>query len=97
MAKVETASKLPTAPQPHKFNPVNSPNSDYAIKPCPFCGNKEVGLASESQGVHFEMGTGHFVRCNFLKGGCGARGGSRTNKEEAIEAWNARVTSMTHD
>ena len=101
MSKVETVSKLPTASvsvantlpsnnlqiAPHKFNPVQE---DNPLKPCPFCGNPNVQLFTESEGMHFEMGTGYIVRCNFLRGGCGARGGSRSDKEEAIKAWNER-------
>ena len=84
---VTVANKLPTASEPScKITKI----AEGPIKPCPFCGNKEPELTRESQGMHFDLGTGYIVRCNFLKGGCGARGGSRNTGEEAIIAWNAR-------
>lgn len=89
MSKVETVKKLPTAPQP-SLPKLRKETFTNPIKPCPFCGNKEVELVSESHGMHFELGTGYIVRCNFMKGGCGARSGSRTTKEEALNAWNER-------
>ena len=60
------------------------------LKPCPFCG-KEPELVEEwiSGGLH-EGGYAWIVRCNYMKGGCGAKGGSRIEKEEAIEVWNKR-------
>ena len=59
--------------------------------PCPFCGNKDIECIEEFEytGLH-EGGYAWFVRCNYLKNGCGGRCGSRLNKEEAIKAWNKR-------
>ena len=62
------------------------------IKPCPFCGNKDLEIVAKSEGLHYEYGTGYIVRCNYLKGGCGANGGSRTTTEDAVETWNRRVS-----
>lgn len=61
------------------------------LKPCPFCGKEpEVIKIWVSDSLH-ESGYSWIVRCNYLKGGCGAQGGSRTKKEEAIEIWNRRT------
>ena len=64
------------------------------IKACPFCGNKNPELVSESSGLHHEEGTGYVVRCNFLNGGCGARGGCRETIEDAVKVWNRRPDVM---
>jgi len=61
------------------------------LKTCPFCGKKpEVVEIWIPHGLH-EGGYSWVVRCNYLNGGCGAQGGSRTEKEEAIEIWNRRT------
>ena len=100
--KVEVASKLPKSdgftefreklpvPKAKKQIPPLKTFETSIIKPCPFCGNKDPELVSESEGMHYELGTCYLVRCNFLKGGCGARGGGREEKSDAIDAWNKR-------
>lgn len=62
------------------------------MEPCPFCGNASLECVEEwqSHGLH-DGGYAWVVRCNYLAGGCGAKGGIRLEKEEAIEAWNKRV------
>ena len=61
------------------------------IKKCPFCGKTpEIVEEWEQHGLH-EGGYAWVVRCNYLKGGCGAKGGGRPEKEEAIDAWNRRT------
>lgn len=61
------------------------------LKPCPFCG-KDPELKEEwiSAGLH-EGGYAWVVRCNYINGGCGAKGGSRLDKIEAIKIWNRRT------
>lgn len=67
------------------------------LKPCPFCGCKEIMIANciELEDCEKFEGCDEEVYltavCNFNKGGCGASGGYRRTKEEAIEAWNRRV------
>ena len=58
---------------------------------CPFCGNEPECV---EEYIHLGLHDGGWVwvvRCNHLKGGCGAKGGTRISREEAIEAWNKRV------
>lgn len=55
-----------------------------ALKPCPFCGGK-----AELNGHWVRDSVA--IRCNFVEGGCGASGGFRPTKLEAIKAWNRRV------
>ena len=65
------------------------------IKPCPFCGNKpEVVEIYEYTGLH-KGGWTWLVRCNYLYGGCGARGPSQLTEQEAIEKWNNRWNNKT--
>ena len=60
------------------------------LKHCPFCG-KEPEVVEEfvHQGLH-DGGWQWVVRCNYINGGCGAKGGGRPEKEQAIEVWNKR-------
>lgn len=59
------------------------------LKPCPFCGNE-----SSPRLVTIEGKDGwrdrYFVLCDYEEGGCGAGGGYRHYKEDAIYAWNER-------
>lgn len=64
------------------------------LKPCPFCGSSNLEIARKSEGLHGELGTGYIVRCNYLKGGCGANSGSRETEEEAVNAWNNRTFTI---
>jgi len=60
-------------------------------KPCPFCGKKpECVRQWVMHGLH-DGGYNWIVRCNYLDGGCGAQGGGRPEKEDAINIWNKRV------
>jgi len=61
--------------------------SKDTLLPCPFCGNKNLGIAETWNGNYH----GKVVNCNYLDGGCGANSGSRTSEAEAIEAWNRRA------
>ena len=55
-------------------------------RPCPHCGGTNlVFLYAEGSEIDVT------VCCNFNNGGCGATGGYRRTKEEAIEAWNRRT------
>ena len=53
------------------------------LKPCPFCGNKEVAIR---KGKYMWWGV-----CI----ACGASGAYKSRKAEAIEAWNRRVGDGT--
>ena len=56
------------------------------LKPCPFCGNKPVVLENQFY-VHEEKFVHYQVLCV-----CGGRLAFRDTAEEAIEAWNRRVS-----
>ena len=60
------------------------------LLPCPFCGNENVEVIT-----HYDLNYGSksefLVHCFTLDGGCGACGGLRDSKYEAIEAWNRRI------
>ena len=60
------------------------------VKSCLFCGNDNLEIVRRGEGFHSELETGWIVRCNYLKGGCGANGGSRETAQEAIYVCNAR-------
>lgn len=59
------------------------------LKPCPFCGNKDVTLMTRrgKDGWRDRF----FVLCDYNDGGCGASGGWYHYPDEAVEAWNRRV------
>ena len=54
------------------------------LKPCPFCGNDDVTVR------WFPYNSAYYVQCNQLR--CYSKGPDRLNKQEAVEAWNRRVT-----
>lgn len=58
---------------------------------CPFCGKEPEVVHEWVQHSMHDGGWAWLVRCNFLNGGCGAKGGGRENKDEAIQAWNKRT------
>jgi len=67
------------------------------LKKCPFCGKTNIYIAPdwELEGKDPDDGTGYFAAvCNYQNGGCGASGGYRETKEEAIAAWNNRESEV---
>lgn len=61
-----------------------------SLLPCPFCGNTDVKVMTAYE---FDFGCDHefVVCCSALNDGCGAGGGVRDTKEDAIKAWNRRI------
>lgn len=57
--------------------------------PCPFCGNENVEVIT-SYDLDYGSKNEFLVHCFTLDDGCGACGGVRDSKQEAIEAWNRR-------
>lgn len=67
----------------HKENGAESNQDCIELKPCPFCGSKNIELSSEE---YHDKDVFYIVSCN----NCGAQiEGSGRNKE-AAEAWNTR-------
>ena len=56
--------------------------------PCPFCGNEELSINLEHDGVQDLF----FVECD--TGKCDARGPIATVAQEAIDAWNERIIKL---
>lgn len=67
----------------HKENGTEPNQDPIELKPCPFCGSKNIELSSEE---YHDKDVFYIVSCN----NCGAQiEGSGRNKE-AAEAWNTR-------
>lgn len=70
--------------------------NDYS--PCPFCGNSNIVLTVCSDTMCDDKDCAgcrcrtYAVCCNLHDGGCGATSGYRQTPEEAIEAWEMRVS-----
>ncbi len=59
--------------------------AEQKLKPCPFCGSTDLY-------IFHDHGHNWQVICDcYVREGCGASGGYRHSREEAIEAWNTRV------
>jgi Lar family restriction alleviation protein len=57
------------------------------LERCPFCGEApKIVVYKGKNGFRDRFA----VQCSYVDGGCGAEGGQRHSKEEAIEAWNRR-------
>lgn len=65
---------------------------EYKLKPCPFCGSKNVLLLTEKELKEDETkGDYMTVVCDLHRGGCGATSGFRQYEEDAVDAWNRRT------
>ena len=70
------------------------------LKPCPFCGNKDPEILTEAEindhdpdptnDEYHACSEPYGVICVYSPG-CGAVGGIRVKKEDAIIAWNRRI------
>lgn len=60
-----------------------------ALKPCPFCGSKPTIRIFRGKDGWRDR---YAVLCRYDEGGCGAESGLYHYEDEAIEAWNRRVT-----
>lgn len=62
------------------------------LKPCPFCGNKNIKIFSEFDLCEREEKGGQLTAiCPYNDGGCGASGSYEETKEEATKSWNRRI------
>ena len=60
------------------------------LKPCPFCGNKELTMNYyPADGVNYFRDR-YAVTCDYRKGGCGAESGHYHSVAEAEYVWNQR-------
>jgi len=59
------------------------------LKPCPFCGSKPTIRIFRGKDGWRDR---YAVLCRYDEGGCGAESGLYHYEDEAIEAWNRRVT-----
>ena len=59
------------------------------LKRCPFCGNKPTIRIFRGKDGWRDR---YAVLCRYDEGGCGAESGLYHYEDEAIEAWNRRVT-----
>lgn len=66
-----------------------------SIRKCPFCGNPKPRLIMIRGRDGFRNRYG--VLCDYNEGGCGAQGGLRHYKFEAIEVWNQRKRRWIYD
>jgi len=67
------------------------------IKPCPFCGNKNVDIfyandiAEMFHAEHYDCGRDElYIVCNANEGGCGTVSGAYYDKVSLIKGWNKR-------
>jgi Lar family restriction alleviation protein len=68
--------------RPYKPSDSESKLNDLVMKPCPFCGNKDLEMWDCSKD-----NVPNHVYCS----NCLVDGPRRDNKKEAIEAWNERA------
>lgn len=64
---------------------------DLDLKPCPFCGSKDVELRAGINTVAFN--NAYQVACN----NCGCRTGLSVHDAETAKAWNTRVDTIGTD
>lgn len=62
------------------------------LQRCPHCGKQEV-LEIVCDDETEDCSYFYSIVCNLNKGGCGASGGYRDSKKEAIETWNKRFSN----
>jgi hypothetical protein len=63
--------------------------TDELLKPCPFCGNKNISICSN----HMDKE----AVCSINNGGCGATIGWYVSIIKLRKAWNTRVKRVNYD
>ena len=58
------------------------------LKPCPFCGK-----TSALEIMNIDDGYAFYVKCSWVKGGCGILTGGQETIDAAIDFWNTRAES----
>ena len=75
------------SPEICKFFEEEENRYKYGLLPCPFCkAAPKIVVYKGKDGFRDRFA----VQCAYDEGGCGAEGGQRHNREEAIEVWNRR-------
>lgn len=67
----------------HKENGTEPNQDPIELKPCPFCGSKNIELSAEE---YHDKDVFYIVSCN----NCGAQIEGSGRSKEAAEAWNTR-------
>lgn len=70
---------------------INSLNNK--LKPCPFCGRTEM-LTIDSMEDYLKDDI-YRILCNIKDDGCGSSSGWYYSEEEAIRAWNTRISDFS--
>lgn len=61
------------------------------LLPCPFCGSVTAPKLMDSREINNTADGSHYaVCCRATSGGCGAVGGYRWTKQEALNRWQNR-------
>ena len=60
------------------------------LKPCPFCGNPNVGVRVYPKNDVDRFRVKYAVLCDYRFDGCGSESGHWPSAEEAVLAWNER-------
>ena len=68
------------------------PDKEFALRPCPFCGDNEAPLVVVRRGKDGWRDR-FLVLCDYEHGGCGGSSGWYHYEPEAVGAWNRRATA----
>lgn len=65
------------------------------LKPCPFCGNKNISLVVKNAAAHFyglasDSEVSFMVVCSKKDSGCSASSAWCNTEQEAVNRWNRR-------
>lgn len=68
------------------------------LLPCPFCGSTTAPVRIARKDADWLcadecQGKGHFVICDYTRGGCGASTGWKRTKKEIVATWNTRTAA----
>ena len=64
------------------------------IKPCPFCGGKEITVCTTEDLGHYNVEFGFFCVCDARRCGCGASTGWSETEDDAMDDWNRRADDV---
>lgn len=67
------------------------------LRPCPFCGNPNVGVRVYPKDDVTRFRNKYAVLCDYRFNGCGSESGHWPSAEEAVIAWNKRKRKWLND